>query len=87
MFIIQYNVVGKENYLFSLCSEKHVKICHNNQNGFMMSNGGPRKAGSGKAVEKEINGYIFKGIISIGYIKLNHYGSVHIKKESRELNR
>ena len=53
----------------------------------MISNGGSRRAGSGEAVEKEINGYIFKGIITIGYIKLNHYTSVHIKKESREIDR
>ena len=27
----QNNVVGKEKYLVFLCSEKLVKICHNNQ--------------------------------------------------------
>ena len=56
MFFIQNNVVGKENYLAFLCSEELVKICHNNQHDFMISNGGPRRAGSGEAVEKEING-------------------------------
>ena len=58
VFFIQNNVVGKNNYLAFLCSEELVKICHcdNNQYDFMISNGGPWRAGSGEAVEKEING-------------------------------
>ena len=56
VFFIQNNVVGKENYLAFLCSGELVKICHNNQHDFIISNGGQRRAGSGEAVEKEING-------------------------------
>ena len=51
----------------------------------MISNGGPRRAGSGEAVEKKINGKVFKGIISIEYIKLHHYTSEDIKMETRVL--
>ena len=48
--------VGKENYLAFLCSKELVRICHNNQHDFMISNGGPRRAGSGEAIQKEDNG-------------------------------
>ena len=70
VFFVQNNVVGKKNYFAFLCSEELVKICHcdNNQHDFMISNhnGGPSRAGSGEAVQKEINGFKYsKGLYQL----------------------
>ena len=85
-FLFKIMLLGKKITLpfFVL---KYLSRSAKHQHDFMISNDGPRKAGSGEAVEKEINGEVFKGIISIEYIKQHHYTSEDIKRESRVLYR
>ena len=50
---------------FFNCSEKLVKTCHNNQREFMIKEGGPRRAGSGEAVEKRLMVKYSKGLYQL----------------------